>query len=322
MSPRPEVVVDGLRFPEGPVWSTDGTVVCTSVAEGALYRVWPSEGRKERIADVGGGANAAAAAEDGGFLVTQNGGIDFSALGLYEDPPPYRPATPGVQRVGGDGSVSYLLNDGFLAPNDLVVAADGTLYFTDPPHHPPPPEPMGRVHAYRSGQLRTLAAGFGYCNGIALDPGGTVVVVEGNGLMRVEEDGSKEWVCQLPGAAGDGFCFDLDGNFYVAAAADHGILIVDPRGIVDRVPPDRGRQRGDRHKLLLWRRGWSNVVCDGRHSGAARRLGRASRTWSRDLSMADCRGVTLKIDTSRHPTPGGPRRGKAVPVFTPPRWHL
>ena len=212
------------------MWCADGTVVCTSVAEGALYRVWPSEGRKERIAEVGGGANAAAPADDGGFLVTQNGGIDFGGIGLYEDPPPYRPATPGVQRVSGDGSVSYLLEGGFLAPNDLVVGADGTLYFTDPPHHPPPDEPMGRVHAFANGQLRTLADGFAYCNGIALDPAGTVMVVEANGLMRVEADGSKEWVCQLPGAAGDGFCFDVDGNFYVATASDHGILIVDPQG--------------------------------------------------------------------------------------------
>jgi len=131
MTRTAEVIVVGLLFPEGPVWCGDGTVVCTSVAEGALYRVWPTEGRKERIASVGGGANAAAPADDGGFLVTQNGGIDFGSIGLYEDPPPYRPVRPGVQRVAGDGSVSYLLDVGFLAPNDLVVAADGTLYFTD-----------------------------------------------------------------------------------------------------------------------------------------------------------------------------------------------
>ena len=41
------------------------------------------------------------------------------------------------------------------------------------------------MHAYRDGQLRTLADGFAYCNGIALEPDATVVVVEGNGLMRV-----------------------------------------------------------------------------------------------------------------------------------------
>lgn len=245
MSRRPEVVVGGLLFPEGPVWCADGTVVCTSVAEGALYRVWPGESRKERIAEVGGGANAAAPADDGGFLVTQNGGIDFGAIGLYEDPPPYRPATPGVQRVESDGSVSYLLEGGFLAPNDLVVAPDGTLYFTDPPHHPPPPEPMGRVHAYRDGQLRTLADGFAYCNGIALEPDATVVVVEGNGLMRVGPDGSKEWVCNLPGASGDGFCLDVDGNFYVATAADHGVLILDSEGVViDFLPISDGGAGG------------------------------------------------------------------------------
>ena len=43
---------------------------------------------------------------------------------------------------------------------------------------------------------------------------------------------TKEWVCQLPGASGDGFCLDIDGNFYVATTADHGVLIVDSAGVV------------------------------------------------------------------------------------------
>ena len=107
--------------------------------------------RSSRIADLGGGANAALLATDGGFLVTQNGGIDFTRTGLYADPPPYRPVTPGLQRVAPDGAVTYVSDDVerrgvYLAPNDLVAAADGTLWFTDPPQHPPPPEPLGRVH--------------------------------------------------------------------------------------------------------------------------------------------------------------------------------
>ena len=96
---RAEVVVDGIAFGEGPVWCPDQTLVVTSVAEGALYRVWPESGRAERIADTGGGANGAALASDGGFVVTQNGGFDFAATGLFEDPPPFRPAVPGLQRV-------------------------------------------------------------------------------------------------------------------------------------------------------------------------------------------------------------------------------
>jgi gluconolactonase len=226
-----EIVVSDLMFPEGPVWCDDGTVVCTAVAEGALYRVWPAEQRKERIAMVGGGANAAAPAADGGFLVTQNGGIDYTTTGLYADPPPYSPATPGIQRVFADGRVEYLLDDGFRAPNDLVVAADGTLYFTDPPVYPPPDVPAGRVHALApDGTFRTIASDFAYCNGIALEPDGTIVVVEGHGLMRVGLDGSKEWITEQTGAGGDGFCLDQDGNFYVATTVDHGITVVDPNG--------------------------------------------------------------------------------------------
>ena len=40
--------------------------------------------------------------------------------------------------VAPDGTVTYLADRGFLAPNDLTAGPDGTLWFTDPPHHPPP----------------------------------------------------------------------------------------------------------------------------------------------------------------------------------------
>jgi len=133
------------------VWCRDGSLVFTSVADGALYRVAAS-GEVTTVAVVGGGANAAAPTVDGGFVVTQNGGIDFAGLANLpafdaDGMPPYAPITPGIQVVDRDGAVRYFASDGFLAPNDLTAAPDGTLYFTDPPHHPPPPEPLGRVHA-------------------------------------------------------------------------------------------------------------------------------------------------------------------------------
>src|SRR5215471_125944 len=70
---RAEVVCTGVPFGEGPVWCADGTLVVTSVAAGALYRVFPDQHRADRFADTGGGANGAALATDGSILVTQNG---------------------------------------------------------------------------------------------------------------------------------------------------------------------------------------------------------------------------------------------------------
>jgi gluconolactonase len=233
---RAEVVVSGIPFAEGPVWCSDETLVVTSVAAGALSRVWPEEGRADQFADTGGGANGAALAADGSILVTQNGGYDFAATGLFDDPPPLHEATPGIQLARPDGTVTYLADSGFHAPNDLVVASDGTVYFTDPGRYPPTDPPIGRVMAFdTNGIVRTLADNFLYCNGIAIDRDGNLVVVERQGLQRLLPDGSREWVIETLGrGAGDGFCLDADGRYYVASTIEHGVRVVDADGsIVD-----------------------------------------------------------------------------------------
>ncbi len=235
---RPEIVIPDAPFAEGPAWCPDGTLVITHVAPGSLRRIWPAQGRSEVIALTGGGANAAQRAADGGLVVTQNGGVDFApfatVLGLeVEDIPPHDPVPPGLQRMMPTGEVTYLAADGFNAPNDLVVAADGTIYFTDPGHHPIPDPPIARVMAFtRRGDVRTIAAGLTYCNGIALSPSDRILVVEGGGLLWVERDGRTEWfVEQLPDV-GDGFCFDGDGRVYVATPLQHCIVVLEPDGHV------------------------------------------------------------------------------------------
>jgi gluconolactonase len=231
---RAEVVATGVRFGEGPVWCSDGTVVATSVCDSALFRVTPETGAVDRIAITGGGPNAAYPATDGGFLVTQNGGLDFSKMGdrigAFADAP-YQPVTPGIQRVTPGGDVAYVAADGFQAPNDLVCDEAGTVFFTDPYNFLAEPAP-GRVWALeRDGSVHLVADGFAYCNGIAREPDGTLVVVERRGLMRLLPDGGREWIVeQLGPGGGDGFCVDRDGRFYVASTTEHGVRVVDPDG--------------------------------------------------------------------------------------------
>jgi len=235
---EPVRVAEDPPFAEGPVWCpgpgrSGGTLVCTSVSAGALYRVDPATGTCTAIADVGGGANGAAPATDGGFVVTQNGGLDLAAIGLFDDPPPTRSAPSGLQRVGPDGAVLYLASAGLQAPNDLVVDADGTVWFTDPPPWPLPDAALGRVWGYRpDGTLTRRIDGLWYPNGIALEPDGTLVVVENGllgrphfGLVRLGADGPDRFVDQT----GDGFCVDEDGRFYVAGGR-HGVTVLDADG--------------------------------------------------------------------------------------------
>jgi gluconolactonase len=243
---KSEVVATGIPFSEGPVWCDDGTVVVTSVAAGALFRVWPQENRAELCAQTDGGANGAALAADGSILVTQNGGMDFSKLpaGLFGDLAAPTPATPGLQLAHADGTVTYLAETGLHAPNDLAVAANGDVYFTDPGHYPPPEvDLIGRVMIYgRDGSLRPFASDFFFCNGIAFEPDGTVVVIERMGLQRVHPDGSRDWVIETLGpGGGDGFCLDADGRFYVASTVEHGIRVVEPDGKIADFWPVEGK---------------------------------------------------------------------------------
>lgn len=229
------MVVTGVPLGEGPVWrTTNRDLVCTSVSDGLVWRIDTERGEKEVFADTGGGPNGAALCDDGGLIVTQNGGIDYSKFppGLFPEDLTIRHATPGLQRVDSAGAVSYLIQDGFEAPNDLVVGPDGTVYFTDPGHFPPKDPPTGRVVAFRpDGSVTTVADHLWYCNGIGLDRDGSLVIIERRGLRRLEEDGQRTWIVETLGrGGGDGFCLDAEGHFYAAATVDHGVRVVDPDG--------------------------------------------------------------------------------------------
>jgi gluconolactonase len=233
-----DVVAADVPFGEGPVWCPDGTLVITQVAPGCLRRIDVRRGHSTVIARTAGGANGAALAADGGFVVTQNGGTDFrpfaEILGLPPDRlPPYEPIEPGLQRVLPSGEVVYLARGPFAGPNDLAIAPDGTIYFTDPGHHPPVAPDQGRLFAHsRDGTLRLVARGFAYDNGIALAPSGRLLVVEANGLAWVGLDGAREWfVERLPGGSpGDGMCFDEAGRVYVADPLHHYVRVLEPDG--------------------------------------------------------------------------------------------
>jgi sugar lactone lactonase YvrE len=83
------------------------------------------------------------------------------------------------------------------------------------------------------GELRVVAGGCWYVNGIALDPDGTLVVIERTGLLRLHQDGRRTWVIERLGrGGGDGFCLDVDGRYYVASTIEHGIRVVEPDGTV------------------------------------------------------------------------------------------
>jgi gluconolactonase len=286
-----EIVVNvGGGFLEGPVWRpATGDLLVTAVTAGRILRVDVTAGAAVPFAQTEGGPNGAWPCADGGIVVTQNGGFDWSAIGV-EVAEPSMPTTPGLQRVAPDGVVTRLTDDDgpFHAPNDLFVTADGTMWFTDPPRFPPPAEPSGRVWRWRpDGRPEIAAEGFTYCNGIGVDADGTVVIVEGlgaAGLLRLGADGSeRSWLTERLPHGGDGFAFDVDGNLYVAGGT--AVSVMSPGGEVLDIlaAPDPAAVMtnccfgGPDLRTLFATDGAGRVVAFDRLQSAGRRLDPLSR---------------------------------------------
>src|SRR5262245_20286072 len=70
------VLANDLQFPEGPVYLEDGSVLVVEIRRKTLTRIW-GKGRKEIVAELGGGPNGAAIGPDGYCYVCNNGGFHF-----------------------------------------------------------------------------------------------------------------------------------------------------------------------------------------------------------------------------------------------------
>jgi gluconolactonase len=129
---RVTVIATGIRWAEGPVWVEAGRYLLFSDPPANIVRRW----RKGEVAatfldpsGAGGtdpkrirepGANGLALDRAGKLLIANSGGRSIDRLDLVT-----RRRETVVDRYQGKR---------FNSPNDLHVARDGTIYFTDPPY--------------------------------------------------------------------------------------------------------------------------------------------------------------------------------------------
>jgi gluconolactonase len=174
------ILAEGLRFPEGPVWLEDGTVIIVEIEAGRITRV-KRDGTTQTIATPGGGPNGAALGPGGKLYVCNNGGFEWSRdMGLLF------PTTQADTYAGGrieiidihTGKVERLYDSAeghpFSGPNDIVFDAHGGFYFSD----------LGKVRAHETdhgglfygkadGSMVTrVCYPAGGCNGVGLSPDG------------------------------------------------------------------------------------------------------------------------------------------------------
>ncbi len=165
---RISVIARGIRWAEGPVWVEDGRYLLFSDPPANIIRRWQAGGVATPFLEPSGaggtdparvrepGANGLALDHAGRLLIANSGGRSIDRFDLVT-----RHREVLIDRYQGKR---------FNSPNDLHVARDGTIYFTDPPYG---------LTGYDASPLKELAI-----NGVyRWRPGGAVDLLDG-GLTR------------------------------------------------------------------------------------------------------------------------------------------
>jgi gluconolactonase len=239
-----EKVVEGFVFLEGPVWrSADSRLFYSDLRGNAIYQWTAVEGVRDvsKPFFTGDGTGLRGVGPNGIALDTQ-GRLLACVYG-----------SRSVIRIEADGSRTTLAErfEGkrLNSPNDLVVARDGTVYFTDPSfglegmdNSPLRELTFNGVYRLRpNGQLDLLTREQERPNGLALSPDESILYVANSGgavtgWMAYDLGpaglGNKRVFFDVSGVEGmggaDGMKVDLAGNVY--ATGPGGVWIIAPDG--------------------------------------------------------------------------------------------
>ncbi len=214
---------------EGPVWVKDALYF----SDFTMGPGFPS--RIQRLDANGTMTTVLNDSGSNGLAVDANGDL-IAATHKYKGLSRYVIATGARTALAGsyNGQV-------FNSPNDMAIAADGTIYFTDPAYQrAAAPGGQDKTRVYRvatDGKVSVVDDTLVNPNGIALTPKGDVLYVVGNGdqgVLRafpivggVPQQG-RDIVTglQVP----DGMALDCHGNIYVTEHPAKRVRVFTPAG--------------------------------------------------------------------------------------------
>ncbi|WP_446741140.1 SMP-30/gluconolactonase/LRE family protein [Sphingomonas sp. H160509] len=207
---RVETIATGIRWAEGPVWVEAGQYLLFSDPPANIVRRWRKGGPAMPFLDPSGaagtdpkfirepGANGLTLDHAGRLLIANSGGRSIDRVDLVT-----RRREVAIDRYQGKR---------FNSPNDMHVARDGTIYFTDPPYgltegDTSPLKEMSVNGVYRlrpGGVVELLEGSLTRPNGIALSPDETRLYVSVSDETAPPDHGLRprcQGRAQCPGAA-------------------------------------------------------------------------------------------------------------------------
>lgn len=255
-------LADGFRWAEGPAWDRKRFQLYFSDVPQNKAFVWRDDVGSQVFLDPSGlpkGEDPAPfdSAGTNGLLIGREGRLLAASHGKR-----------ALTSIDIDSKIEIILSDRFEgkklnSPNDLVEAADGTIFFTDPPYglkgddaSPLKEQPVNGVYRrVMDGSLRLIDGGLKRPNGIALSPDQKTLYVANSDPERqilksyaIAEDGGitdNGVFFDAQSLAGDdapglpdGMCVAETGHLF--ATGPGGVLILSPQGrLLGRINPGK-----------------------------------------------------------------------------------
>ncbi len=233
-------LADGARWAEGPVYLPGEDAVVWSDVRSNVVRRWSAiDGVARDLYRPSDFANGHTLDHDGRILACEHG---LRRISRYEAD---GTRTTVIDRFEGKR---------FNSPNDIVVASDGAIWFTDPPYgilddnegYKADSE-LGGCFVFRfdraTGELTVATDTLVHPNGLALSLDERTLYVSDTSLARIEGgnhhimafDVVDGWRLESPRVfkviepgLSDGFRIDVEGNIWTSAG--DGIHVLDPDG--------------------------------------------------------------------------------------------
>lgn len=214
---------------EGPVWINDALYFSDFVF---------TNGFSSRIQKLDANGTVTTAIDDSGSngLAVDNKGLLVAGTHKYKGLSLFNPATGERTTI-----VDQFNGNPFNSPNDIAIAKDGTIYFTDPAFQrdaaPGGQEKTGVYRVATDGTVALVDDTISNPNGIALSPAEDVLYVNGGGeqgLLRAYPivDGvpqaGKDLITGL--SIPDGMAIDCRGNIYLTEHIARKLRVYTPAG--------------------------------------------------------------------------------------------
>lgn len=236
-----ELLATGYRWCEGPVWIPAlGLLRWSDVVGDSIHEFDPATGRAELYRAGGGFVNGRTLDRDGSVIQCSHGlrRVERDRDGAV---------TPIADRwVGGR----------FNSPNDVVVSADGAVWFTDPPYgidpsgvegHPGTSD-YGGCYVFRidpgTGVTEPVITDMVHPNGLAFSPDESLLYVADTGYLQVPgvvgvlrvydmvdgaPVGGRDFAEVRPGST-DGLRIDTEGRVW--SSSKDSVQVLSPSGAV------------------------------------------------------------------------------------------